>query len=39
MQEVAWTYKWPPSELHRLTVPEIVEWHDAAVRIMKTGKR
>ena len=34
-QELGWLYHWPPSELKRLTVPEIVEWHEAAQRFAK----
>ncbi|WP_350051958.1 GpE family phage tail protein [Marivibrio sp.] len=33
MEEVAFTYHWPPSELRKLTVRELINWHDGARRI------
>ena len=35
MEEVAWGYHWPPSEIHRLKVSELVRWHEGLVRIHK----
>jgi hypothetical protein len=35
MEEVAYVFHWPPSELGRLTIPQLRRWHQAAARIHK----
>ena len=34
MAEVAWVFHFPPSELKRLTLEELVFWHREACRLM-----
>ena len=34
--EVAFLYRIGPRDLWRMTVPEIIEWHDNAKRMMET---
>jgi len=33
MEDVAWTFGWPPSELNKLHVSDLKRWHEAANRI------
>ena len=35
MEEVAWVYRWPPSELYSMTLPQMLRWHAAALRIQR----
>ncbi|MFP3943817.1 MAG: GpE family phage tail protein [Alphaproteobacteria bacterium] len=35
MEEVAWTFHFPPSELERMTVSQLRKWHRGAARINK----
>ena len=35
MEEVAWVYHWPPSEIERMTPTRLERWHAAACRIQR----
>ena len=35
MEEVAWVYRWPPSELYPMTPSRLRRWHAAACRIQR----
>lgn len=35
MDELAYAYHWPPTELNRLTPRELVRWHDGLVRLQE----
>ena len=35
MDELAYAYHWPPSELNNLTGPELARWHAGLVRIQE----
>ena len=35
MEEVAFTFRFPPSELERLTPSKLLRWHAAAGRLQK----
>ncbi len=37
MRRVAIAYKWPPSELGRLTLEELIYWADVALVVLKGG--
>lgn len=39
MAELAWVFKWPPSELDRLTAADLSMWHAQAVRIGRELER
>ena len=34
MNELAYAYHWPPSELNAMTGPELVHWHRGLARIL-----
>ena len=35
MEDVAWTFRFPPSELERMTPRQLMRWHRAATRIQR----
>ena len=35
MEDVAWAFHFQPSELRRMTLPELMRWHRAIGRIQK----
>jgi len=37
MRRIAVAYKWPPSELKKLTLVELEYWSEAALVVMKGG--
>ena len=39
MEDLAWVYRWPPSELYAMTPTQIVRWHAAARRIQRQTAR
>lgn len=36
--EVAFIYKWPPSEIGKLTVPQLMRWHEAGRELVDAAK-
>ena len=34
-EELAFIFHWSPSEIERLTIPELLRWHAAGIRMLK----
>ncbi len=39
MEDIACYYRWPPSEINRMNVDELMRWHAAAARAVEDSRR